>query len=67
LGISPQDYTAAVTTVTAVWSSTGPIFLAQKADTATTTVAGLHADPNFVNKVHIRKKPLAGLFVKQGV
>jgi hypothetical protein len=67
LWIRSQDHTATVAAVATIWSSARPIFLAQKADTAATTVAGLRMDSDFVNEMHIRKKPLAGLFVKQGL
>jgi len=70
LRVRPQYDTAAVAAVAAIWTSAGSILLTEKADAATTAVAGLHVDPDFVNEVHMyicAKSPCAGLFVKPGL
>jgi len=54
LGVNPEDNTAAIPAIAAIWTAPGPIFFAEEANTAFATVSSFDKDTDFVNKVHNR-------------
>jgi hypothetical protein len=61
LRVGTKYNTTTVAPIAAVRSSTGAVFLTQEADATTSAIPGFHVNPDLINKVHIGKKPLAGL------
>jgi hypothetical protein len=60
LRVSTEDNAATISTVAAIGSSARPVFLAEETDAPAPAIPGFRVNPNFIDKVHKCKKPLAG-------